>query len=478
MKVQSRILSEAEQVRVHRESLSILSKVGVRIHSRKALELLAKHGANVDRETKIARIPKELIVQTLATTLKAFVLGSRNPAYNYPLPSPVSRYGMDGTAAFTIDFDSGERRYGTRKDNENAFRIFQQMDMAVMAWPPVCAEDMPAHSRPLHEFFTMIKYCSKHGQHELHRTEQAQYLMEGLIVVMGSKAEVKARHAHSVIYCPVAPLTHDGAMLDAYLELGEIDLPVLIMPMPVTGTTGPASLFSNVCLANAETLSSIVIFQLAHPGRPLIYSSATGTVDFRSGNFLGGMPEMGLMSGALTEMGRFYDLPATSAGCTSDAKQPGAEAVLEKVITTIPPVLTGSDIIIGLGEIESDQLLILEQIIVDNEIAHFCERIFQGVDSNKEKTLTDDVIKLGPGGNFLTMKSTRTAARSSEFYMPNLIDRHSRETWLELGKPSMYSLAREKVQEILNGPVVDPLPEGVIHQLDDILTAADKEIKE
>jgi trimethylamine:corrinoid methyltransferase-like protein len=50
--------------------------------------------------------------------------------------------------------------------------------------------------------------------------------------------------------------------------------------------------------------------------------------------------------------------------------------------------------------------------------------------------------------------------------------------WLELGKPSMYSLAREKVQEILNAPVVDPLPEGVIQKLDDILTAADKEIKE
>jgi hypothetical protein len=39
-------------------------------------------------------------------------------------------------------------------------------------------------------------------------------------------------------------------------------------------------------------------------------------------------------------------------------------------------------------------------------------------------------------------------------------------------------LAREKVQEILNAPVVDPLPEGVIQKLDDILTAADKEIKE
>src|SRR3989304_9589472 len=110
---------------------------------------------------------------------------------------------------------------------------------------------------------------------------------------------------------------------------------------------------------------------------------------------------MGLMSAALVEMGRFYNLPAPSAGCTSDARQPGADAVLEKVITSIPPVLAGSDIIVGFGEVQSDQLLVLEQIVVDNEIAHFCERIFLGVDSNPEKVLTEDILEIQPGENFL-----------------------------------------------------------------------------
>ena len=123
----------------------------------------------------------------------------------------------------------------------------------------------------------------------------------------------------------------------------------MIMPMPVNGTTGPASLFANMCLANAEALSSIVIFQLAHPGRPLIYSSATGSVDFRSGGYLAGTPEMGLQSAALAVMGRFYNLPSTSAGLHLRRQSAGAEAILEKLITTLPPVLAGSDIIVGFG---------------------------------------------------------------------------------------------------------------------------------
>jgi trimethylamine--corrinoid protein Co-methyltransferase len=265
-------------------------------------------------------------------------------------------------------------------------------------------------------------------------------------------------------------------MLDAYLELGQWDVPVMMMPMPVAGTTGPASLFANIALANAELLSSVVVYQLANPGRPLIYSSAVGSLDFRTGGFLGGTPEMGIQSAALTEMGHFYNLPATSAGCTADAKQPGAEAVLEKLVTTIPPVLAGSEIIVGFGEIESDQLQVLEQYLVDHELARYSQRLLEGVDSGEGKELFEDIASIGPGGHFLGRRSTRQAPRSGEFFFPSLLDYHSYEAWLELGKPSMYSKAREKVKEILAGPVIDPLPEAITARLDEILQRADREL--
>jgi len=478
MQFHSQLLSNYEKEDIHMEALRILREAGVKFHSEKALGLLEANGARVDHETKVAHIPAELVVQALKTSPKSFTLGARNPAHDYLLPSPVSRYALDGTAAFAQDFQTGQRRYGTDKDNENALRIFQQMDMGVMAWPAVSAEDKPSQSRPLYEWFSMFKYCSKHGQHELHNAQQASYLAEGLIAVMGSEENVKKRHAYSFIYCPVAPLVHDGPMMDGYFELGSLDVPIMLLPMPVTGTTGPASLFSNICLATAEGLSSLVAYQLAHPGRPIIFSSATGSMDMRNGAFLGGTPEMGLMSAALVEMGRFYGLPATSAGCTADAHQPGPDAVLEKLITSITPVLTGSDILVGFGAVESDQLLVLEQIVVDNEIAHMCERAFQGVSSKPDRVLTDDIIKVGPGGNFLAQKSTRNLARSGETYLPSLLDRHTLDQWLELGKPDMYSNSRKKVEEILAAPLEDPLPEDIFQTLDEILARANQKLKQ
>jgi trimethylamine--corrinoid protein Co-methyltransferase len=478
MKFQSQILSDAEKETIHAETLRILWEAGVKFHSQKALGLLEANGARVEHEKKIAHIPEELVGQAIATAPKSFVLGARNPAYNYPLPSPVSRYAMDGTAAFAQDFHTGKRRYGCDRDNELAMRVFQHMDMGIMAWAAVAAEDKPSHARPLYEWFTTSKFTSKHVQHELHNVEQAAYLAEGLTAMLESEEALAQSNAFSFIYCPVSPLVHDGPMMDAYLELGSLNIPVMVLPMPVPGSTGPASLFGTLCLANAEALSSILVYQLAHPGRPVIYSSATGTIDFRNGAYTAGTPEMGLMSGALAEMGRFYALPATSAGCTADAREPGPQAVLEKFITTIVPVLAGSDVIVGFGEVEGDQSLVLEQIAVDNEIAHLCERVFQGIDSAPDKILTDDILKVGPGGHFLAQKSTRRLARTDEFYLPALLDRNTLEAWQALGQPNLYRNARQKVEEILAAPVEDPLPEDVCGKLDGILARAERELKE
>jgi trimethylamine--corrinoid protein Co-methyltransferase len=175
-------------------------------------------------------------------------------------------------------------------------------------------------------------------------------------------------------------------------------------------------------------------------------------------------------------MGKYYGFPTSGAGFTSDAKQAGPEAVIEKLITTLPAVLAGADILVGFGEIESDQLLILEQIVVDNEIAHLCQRLAEGVDSSSEKEFFEDIAHVGPGGHFLGTKNTRKAARSTEFLTTQLVDHHSYETWVNLGKPSMYKKAREVVAEILEQPLVDPLPGEVGEKLDQILRKAEREL--
>jgi len=476
MIVQASLLSEDEKHRIHAKSLKILAQVGVKITSDAPLRLLEAHGARVDWDARLARIPETLVHRALETIPKRLTLGARNPRYAFDMPAPLSAYSLDGTGTYALDFDSGERRYGTRSDIERGARIFQAMETGVMAWPPTCASDAPPASRVLHEFITLLKFTSKHCEHELHNPQEVPYLIEALRLILGSEAAIRQQKIVSVTYCPVAPLVHEGPMCEAYLKLLEYDVPILVLPMPAPGTTAPASLYASLCQANAEALSSLVIFQCARPGSPQIYGSAAGAVDFRSGNFLEGAPEMVLQTAAMAEMARFYNLPSAAAGCLTDAKTPGPDAVLEKLLTTLPLVLTGVDIIEGLGEIESSQTLVLEQLVVDDEIARLCRRVRQGVDCSPEKDFTADLAKFGPGGNFLAARNTLKAPRSGEFYLPCLIERSTYEGWLSLARPDVYTKARDIVSGILSAPLVDPLPEAVSQALDDLLAEADEHL--
>ena len=87
---------------------------------------------------------------------------------------------------------------------------------------------------------------------------------------------------------------------------------------------------------------------------------------------------MVLMTAARAEMAKFYGLPNTQQGCTTDAKEPGPQAVLEKLLTTLPLVLSGADLVQGPGCLETSGLLCLEQIVVDEEIGGLCKRMREG----------------------------------------------------------------------------------------------------
>jgi trimethylamine--corrinoid protein Co-methyltransferase len=476
MRTQLRFLSDDERRRIHEDSLKILGEVGVRFMSGKARKLLKSNGASVDKDGMIVRIPRDMVEHAVKTAPKSFVLGARNPAFDFAMPSRRTGYTLDGAATFALDFETGEKRNALTKDLVASLRIFEELELGTVVWPNVVPNDVAVDAADVRTAFLSFMNSSKHIQHEVHDVAEIPFLIEGLAAILGSEDVVKARKIFSVCYCTIPPLTHDAEMCDAALELVKYHIPILPYPMPACGSTGPASLYSDIAVANAESLSALTLFQFAEPGAPIIFGHAAGIMNFNSGSFLEGAPESTLINGSLGEMARFYGLPNTQAGCLTEAKAPGPQAVMEKLLSALPLVLSGVDVINGIGEIETSQLLVLEQLIVDHEIACLCRRMKEGVEVGDRKDLYKDVAKVKPGGHFLMEDSTLDACRSDEFIMPALFDRNTCEQWLELGRPDVYSKARRNVTEILESPKKNPLPDNVSGRLEDIMRKAEKEL--
>jgi len=473
MQARIQVLSDDEIEAIHAESLRILAEVGVRFHSQRARKLMQTSGAQVDHETKIVRIPAELVEHALTAAPKSFLLGARLPEKDVALPAGTSAYVLDNGGIYTRDHRTGERRIANYQDNEEFLKVFDALPFSALVWPTTIHEFNP-RSAGVKACMASFMHSCLHIQDELTRPEEVPLIAEALECILGSQEAVRERKLYSVVYCSLPPLGHDGPMCDAYLELGAYEVPICVFPMPCSGSTGPASLFSNIAMGNAEALSALVLFQLARPGTPIIYGDASGATDFRTGNFLEGSPEMVLQTTARGEMARFYGLPNEQAGCLTDAKDHGAQAVLEKVVTTLPLFLSGVDLIQGPGALDTSNTMSLAQIVVDDEIAGYCQRIRQGVGVSPEKDYFEDIAAVQPGGHFLGRVNTRRAARSAEFFQPGLADRSAYSQWLELGRPDLYDKAVVRVDEILAAPPRHPLPDDVVGKLEELMRRADE----
>lgn len=459
MRMNGAVLSIDEIKRIHQDSIRILEEIGVKVPSEKALGILENGGAKIDWDNQIAYITEGMVNAALETAPKKFVLGARNPEHDLWLPTEQTVLNMDGCGSNVLDFRTGKRRLGILQDLADVGKVFDAIPSAKVLWSCIMPSDVKnASAAGVISTATSLIHTCKHVQDEIQREEELPYIIEILKAVLGGTEEdIINRKIYSATYCTVAPLCHDKEMLEGTMALTKYKAPVLMYPMPACGSTGPASLYSNVAIGNAESLSSLVIYQLTSPGTPLIYGAALGRVDLKTGAFLEGAVETELMMAGMVQMGKYYELPTMAAGCLSDANQPGMQAAMEKVMTTIPLTLNNVDIVQGIGLIEGSMTASLEQMLIDAEIFERAMRMHEGIDVCDEKDYFEDIRKVAQGGHFLKQKSTRKAFRSNEFYSTKLIPNVSYDTWKENGGMDMYEYAHAKVEEILAADPICPL---------------------
>ncbi|MDR2487375.1 MAG: trimethylamine methyltransferase family protein [Clostridiales Family XIII bacterium] len=465
MKARLTTLSEEERKIIDAEALQVLEEVGVQFPGEMALSTLEAGGARVDYDRQVAYIGRDMVANALRTAPKEILFGARDPAQDVVLPRADALYNLDGCGVYAWDYGASGRRDAVLQDVANAAKVFDTLDFGNICWPPISPSDVPQGPRSIVSAFTCYRNTSKHVQDEVKTRAEVPYVAEISAILAGGRDRVKERNMYSVTYCTVAPLTHDQEMLEATMDLSRHGAPINIYPMPASGTTGPGSLFYNLVTGIAEALSAVVVFQLYSPGCPLVMGSAIGSVNVRTGSFLEGMPETVLQLCGSKEMADYYGLPSIIAGCISDAKMPGIQSAIEKVLTSLPLVLIGTDVVQGIGMLESSMTLSLEQILIDAEIARLNARLRAGIEVVPEKNLFDDVAAVGPGGHFLKQKSTRRLFRSDEFYGSALLDRGTYEEWQAGGGLELTDKAHAQVVEILAAEQrcpMDPLIEKQI----------------
>ena len=467
-------LSESEIEAIHDASLRVLEKTGIKVMSKPALDILKKAGAKVDYETGHATLHRSLVEEALKMAPRTVKYCARNPKYDFVLNKQESHFCAEGGPPFMVDWETGKRRYSTSEDIAQCAAIADYLDHVDLIWPLGAGNDVPAPMRYIVDMCTSLRNSEKHFEGDATTGKEAQYQIEIAAAIVGGREELRERPIFSHVICTLPPLCYDKGMTEASIELGRAGIPVVVMPMPTTGGTGPATLAGTMVVNNAEFLGGLVIQEFASPGAPVVYAAAVGTIDFKTGsNTLS--PEESLMHLGLNQVAHYYDLPSEIGivGGTT-AKVLDTQAGYERARTILTHILTTPDIALGIGALEGSRITSAEALVIDNEIIDYALRFVEGFEVNDDTLAVDIIDKVGPGGIYLGEKHTVQHFR--ERWMSRLSDISSYETWEKQGSRSIDEVAREKVREILATHKVAPLPEDVEKEIGRILKRAEAEL--
>jgi trimethylamine--corrinoid protein Co-methyltransferase len=463
------ILSDEQLSELKAGTLEILAEIGIHCPSEKALRIYAEHGAKVDFETQIVKLPPEIVLEALSHAPRTYTMGARSPAHDINLDGTAFYCGTDGCGIETIDFASRQRRPSVKEDIAKMARVTDYLSSIGFYWPMVSAQDFPRTS-PLHELEASFNNTIKHVQTETVMGEKtARYAIEMASIIAGDEESLRARPPLSLLVCCIAPLAQDKEGLESALAFARAGLPVGFMSMATAGSTAPATLAGTVVTGNAEIASAMTLIQMASPGAPTFYSLIPGIMHPRTGDFLGSAWESTLFYPVGVELAHSWGVPALAGVFGTDATIPGWQSAGDTTSSLMLCALAGAETGNGLGLLESCTLLYPEAVLLDSDIYHRVRIEAAGMDTSPVAQALDIIKEVGPRGHFLAQRHTRDHMHQHVF--SNLSGQPAASGSLR----DPIEVAREKINWILENHQPQPLEAVQQDELAHVLAAADQE---
>jgi len=465
-----RILGQDDVEHIHEASLDVLANVGVMFHSQRALDGLEAHGATVDRETTVARIPAAAVQEAVSTLPRTFTLGGRTPEFDLPIDGEHIYLASDGCATFVREAD-GTVRPSTKQDVYDAARVVEGLPNLSATSALVSAQDAPNESRVLHEFDACMRASRKHSiVVSIKDAVEARPLIRMAEAVAGGSAELKARPTFSVILCTVSPLHQERFGMELAFELAEAGIPLMLYPMPILGATAPVTPAGTAVVNNTEILAAVTAVQLACPGARIVHAGGPTALFMRTGSYFANVPEALLLRALQAQMAARYGMPAGLGWGGTKAKQPEAQSAYENTLGMLLEFLAGADFLFGAGLLDSVQQMSLEELVIADEVFGMVTRLVRGVEVDRETLAVDLIKKLGFRGDYLFEPHTRAHVR--ELWQARLGETGTYEGWKSAGSPRLEDKARAVADGILASPPAE-FPEELGRAFDEIIAAAE-----
>ena len=460
MKPSFELLDQPFVKRILGEAFELLEHHGVKVHAPSVIELLSSGGARI--ENGVAKIPESVCVHALATVPGEFFLHNR-------AGEPVVHYGGNsvqfdpGSSCLNIlDADTLMERPAKCADLVRLVQVAEMLPQYSAQSTALVCEEAPEQIADLYRLFVVLRHSQKPVVTGAFSAGGLGTMLELLALERGDRDNLKAKPRAVFDVCPSPPLNWSGFGAENLIDLARAGVPAELISMPLAGATAPVTLSGSVVQHAAESISGIVIHQLAKPGAPIVWGGAPAIFDMRSGTTPMGAIETAMLNVACTQVGKYLKLPTHGYLVASDSKSVDAQAGMESAMSAVVGALAGINMISGAGMLNFLACHSIEKLVIDAEAIAYVQRLLRGIEARTETLATDMFAAVGASGEFLKLEDTRRLFRGEQYLPSSVIDRGSPNP----EGTSAYDRARERVHELVASykrPAIDARIESQLH---------------
>jgi trimethylamine---corrinoid protein Co-methyltransferase len=447
------------------EAQTVLCKLGVEIHNDGVLTMLADHGAKVDREQHRVIFSDEIIDAALESASGPFklydVLGRQTHDF-----SGDNVYFTPGSAAINIlDHGADRVRRPTTADYVRYTKLVSRLDHIASQSTALVPADVHQNISDSFRLYLSLLYGEKPVVTGAFTIEAFNIMRDLQLAVRGTREALKAKPLTIFSCCPTAPLKWSDVTSQNVVDCAKYSIPVEFISMPLSGFVAPVTLVGSLVQHTAETLSGLVISQLANPGAPVLYGGSPAIFDVRYETTPMGAVETMMLDCAYNEIGKHMGLPTQAYIGLSDAKLLDAQAGLETGMGATLAALAGINNISGPGMLDFESCLSLEKLVLDNEICGMTLRMLQGIEPKDDFPSLPRFEELLKDRHLLISKHTRRHLKTEHYFTGPVIDRANRSRWREEGGLTLGDRAHRDAEKLVADCRPSPLPDDIKREL-------------
>jgi len=377
-------LTNDEIAYVHEASLEILAETGLLVRNQKARNRFAEHGAIVEHDSEMVRIPAKVVEKYRAMIPPEITLRGRDPACDVTFPRKLPVIATASSAPDIVDPVSGMTRRSTSDDIARIAHVVNELDGFDLFSISTLADDAPKDQFSLSRFYPALKNCLKPVRTSVYSVREAKQVIRLGELIAGSSEAFWQRPFINFGYCAiVSPLTMDFDSTETLMYFAENDITAYGTVAPMGGLSTPLSLPGMLTLMNAEWLAAATLAQMSKAGTAQIYNFLPVFADMRDGAYAPGAIEIGMMNAAVCQMARFYNVPAGGYLGLTNSKVADAQSGFEKGMSPLMGALSGVDFIVMGGLQDALMSFDFGQLCIDNEIALMLKRVREGFGFSK-----------------------------------------------------------------------------------------------